>query len=119
MDVSGLIQDQLPDLVRLRHKIHQNPEVAFEEHGTAGRVLEAIEGIDGLDIRTGVAETGLVVTLNADKQGPMIALRADMDALSIQETSGLPWASQTPGKMHVVTMVTPRAWSVQYVCWPP
>ena len=99
-DVSGLIQDQLPDLVRLRHEIHQHPEVAFEEHGTAARVLGALEGIDGLDIRTGVAETGLVLTLNADKPGPMIALRADMDALAIQETSGLPWTSQTPGKMH-------------------
>lgn len=99
-DVDGLIQRQLPDLVRLRHDIHQHPEIAFEEVGTARRVLAALEDIDGLDIRTGVAETGLVLTLDADKPGPMVALRADMDALSMQEASGLPYASQIPGKMH-------------------
>ncbi|MED5416485.1 MAG: M20 family metallopeptidase, partial [Candidatus Latescibacterota bacterium] len=52
------------------------------------------------DIRTGVAETGVVVTLGADRPGPMVALRADMDALAIQETSGMPYASATDGKMH-------------------
>lgn len=99
-DVSNLIQQQLPDLVRLRHDIHQHPELAYEEHGTARRVLAALEDIEGLDVRTGVAETGVVLTLGAHKTGPMVALRADMDALAMQETSGLSYASATPGKMH-------------------
>ncbi len=98
--VDDLIQTHLPDLIRLRHEIHQHPELGYQEHETAGRVLAALDGIDGLDIRTGVAETGVVVTLGADKQAPMVALRADMDALAIQETSDLPYASTTPGKMH-------------------
>ena len=98
--VDDLIKTQMPDLIRLRHEIHQHPELGYEEHGTAQRVVDALAGIDDLDIRTGVAQTGVVVTLGADKKAPMVALRADMDALAIQETSGLPYASSVPGKMH-------------------
>ena len=99
-NVEDLIQNHMADLVCLRHEIHQNPELGYQEHGTAKRVVAALDGIEGLDIRTGVAETGVVVTLGADRPGPMVALRADMDALAIQETSGLPYASATDGKMH-------------------
>ncbi|MEE3262006.1 MAG: M20 family metallopeptidase [Candidatus Latescibacterota bacterium] len=99
-NVEDLIQNHMADLICLRHEIHQNPELGYQEHGTAKRVVAALDGIEGLDIRTGVAETGVVVTLGADKPGPMVALRADMDALAIQETSGLPYASATDGKMH-------------------
>ncbi|MBD06575.1 MAG: hypothetical protein CME24_19780 [Gemmatimonadetes bacterium] len=99
-NVEDLIQNHMADLICLRHEIHQNPELGYQEHGTAKRVVAALDGIEGLDIRTGVAETGVVVTLGADRPGPMVALRADMDALAIQETSGLPYASATDGKMH-------------------
>ncbi len=99
-NVEDLIQNHMADLICLRHEIHQNPELGYQEHGTAKRVVAALDGIEGLDIRTGVAETGVVVTLGVDRPGPMVALRADMDALAIQETSGLPYASATDGKMH-------------------
>ncbi len=99
-NVEDLIRNHMADLICLRHEIHQNPELGYQEHGTAKRVVAALDGIEGLDIRTGVAETGVVVTLGVDRPGPMVALRADMDALAIQETSGLPYASATDGKMH-------------------
>ena len=99
-NVEDLIQNHMANLICLRHEIHQNPELGYQEHGTAKRVVAALDGIEGLDIRTGVAETGVVVTLGADRPGPMVALRADMDALAIQETSDLPYASATDGKMH-------------------
>ena len=98
--VDDLIKTHMPELIRLRHEIHQHPELGYEEHGTAQRIVDALAEIDDLDIRTGVAETGVVVTLGANKKAPMVALRADMDALAIQETSGLPYASCVPGKMH-------------------
>lgn len=99
-DVSGLISEVVEDIVALRHEIHENPELCYEESGTAERVLKHIEGIDGLDTCTRVAETGIVATLDAKKQGPCVALRADMDALPMDETNDVPYRSKVPGKMH-------------------
>jgi amidohydrolase len=99
-NVGSLIGDVLDDIVGLRHEIHENPELCYEESGTAKRVLKHIEKIDGLEIRTGVAETGIVASLGADKPGPCVALRADLDALPIEETSDVPYRSKEPGKMH-------------------
>jgi len=99
-NVDSLIGDVLNDIVRLRHEIHENPELCYEESGTAKRVLKHIEKIDGLDIRTGVAETGIVASLGLDRPGPCVALRADLDALPIEETSDVPYRSKEPGKMH-------------------
>ena len=99
-DVSGLISEVVEDIVALRHEIHENPELCYEESGTAERVLKHIGGIDGLDTCTRVAETGIVATLDAKKQGPCVALRADMDALPMDETNDVPYRSKVPGKMH-------------------
>ena len=99
-NVGSMIGDVLDDIVGLRHEIHENPELCYEESGTAKRVLKHIEKIDGLEIRTGVAETGIVASLGADKPGPCVALRADLDALPIEETSDVPYRSKEPGKMH-------------------
>ena len=98
--VSPIIDRVLNDIVALRHEIHANPELAYEESGTAERVLKHIQPIDGLDIRTGMAETGIVATLGAEKKGLCVALRADMDALPIEETNDVPYKSKIPGKMH-------------------
>ena len=94
------ISEIVPEARALRHDLHQHPELAYEEYRTAGKVLEALEGLEGIDIRTGVAGTGLVATLGAGLKGPCVALRADMDALPIEEATGAAWASRTPGKMH-------------------
>lgn len=98
--IQSLIDPDLPTLVELRHDIHRHPELAYQEHGTAARVMAHIGDLPGFEIRTGVAGTGIVATLGADKKGPCVALRADMDALPIVEQTGAPYASQEEGKMH-------------------
>jgi amidohydrolase len=98
--IEPLIDAALPQLIELRHDLHSHPELSYNEYRTAGRVLEKLQALPGLDIRTGVAETGIVATLGAEKKGPCVALRADMDALPIEEQTGAAYASQEKGKMH-------------------
>jgi len=83
----------------LRHALHAAPEAAFSEQRTAARVADVLQGA-GLDVRTGVAGTGLVATVAGDSPTRAIALRADMDALPIAETTGKPYASQHRGLAH-------------------
>ena len=94
------IEHLLPEVTSLRRELHQHPELAYEEKRTSGKVIEFLSGIDGLDIREGLGGTGLAVTIGKDLPGPCVALRADMDALPIEETSGVAWASRISGKMH-------------------
>src|SRR5215218_3006471 len=86
-------------IVALRRDIHCEPELGFDTEKTAGKVLAALDGLP-LEIQTGVAENGVVATLKGEGDGPTVALRADMDALPIHEETGLPFASETDGKMH-------------------
>lgn len=90
----------LPAITALRHYIHAHPELGYEEHETARRVLEHLRPLKNLTIRTCVARTGIVATLNADKPGPCVALRAELDCLPIVEKTGLPYASKHSGRMH-------------------
>ncbi|MDQ3923209.1 MAG: amidohydrolase [Actinomycetota bacterium] len=87
------------DIIALRRDIHREPELGFDTKKTAEKVLAALGGLP-LEIETGVAENGVVATLKGEGAGPTVALRADMDALPIQEETGLPFASETDGKMH-------------------
>ena len=92
--------DRLTDeIVALRRKIHEHPELAFEEQNTAARVEEHLRKLD-IACRTGVGKTGIVALLEGARPGPTIAIRADMDALPITEPAGLSFASKVPGKMH-------------------
>lgn len=93
---AGRIEDEL---VRIRRAIHQNPELGFQEHETATLVGSYLEKL-GVPFRTGVGRTGVVGLIEGAKDGPTLAIRADMDALPIQENTGLPFASKNPGKMH-------------------
>ncbi|UCG31976.1 MAG: amidohydrolase [Phycisphaerales bacterium] len=99
-DLREDIDSILPSLIELRHELHAHPELGYQEHETARRLLDRLEKLPGVVIRTGVAETGIVATLGTDKSGPCIALRADMDALPIQEETGRHYASQNAGCMH-------------------
>jgi amidohydrolase/hippurate hydrolase len=94
---------RLQESVRnLRRRIHQNPEPAFEEFETAERVREWLERID-VEVRTGVAKTGVLGTLRGRGPGRTVALRADMDALRKEEAvdaAERPHRSQKPGIMH-------------------
>ena len=97
-DLRPLLDKLLPDLVDFRRDLHQHPECSYREERTAARVLELKE-IPDIELRTGVAGTGIVATLAGDKAGPCVALRADMDALPIEEQSNaLP--SLSGGRHH-------------------
>lgn len=82
-----------------RHHLHQNPEIAFEEHDTAAFLATRLEEM-GLSVRKGFAGTGLVASLQGRQSGPNIGFRADMDALPLQEQSSLPYRSARPGTTH-------------------
>lgn len=83
----------------LRHDIHRHPELRFEERETSRKVAERLRAA-GLEVRTGVAGTGVVALVRGARGGRTVALRADMDALPIQEETGLPYASLRGGAMH-------------------
>lgn len=83
----------------LRQQIHQNPELKYEEFETAKLVATQLKSL-GYEVIEGVAGTGVVGILDTKRQGKVIALRADMDALPIQETTDKPYQSKQNGKMH-------------------
>jgi amidohydrolase len=88
------------DLVSWRRELHRHPELGFEEHRTAEFVAGHLDRL-GLEVRTGVGVTGVVGLLRATKsQGPAVLLRADMDALPIQEVGGREYGSSIDGCMH-------------------
>jgi amidohydrolase len=86
-------------VVEQRRDIHRHPELAYEEVRTSGKVIDWLRGL-GLEMQTGIGKTGVVASLRGGKPGRTIALRADMDALPIQEATGHSFASESPGKMH-------------------
>jgi amidohydrolase len=81
-----------PKVIAWRHDFHQNPELANRETRTAAIVAKHLQSL-GIEVKTGVAVTGVVGILKGDKSGPVVALRADMDALPVTENTGLPFAS--------------------------
>jgi hippurate hydrolase len=85
-------------IVALRRDIHREPELGFDTEKTAKKVIAALDGLP-LDIERGVARNGIVATLRG-REGPTVALRADMDALPIEEETGLPFSSWIGGRMH-------------------
>ena len=87
-------------MVATRHHLHRNPELSGAEAQTAALVAEKLRGWGVEDVRTGLAGHGVTGILRGQTDGPMFALRADMDALPVQETSGLPYASCHAGVMH-------------------
>jgi amidohydrolase len=88
----------LGELKAWRHELHAHPETAFEEHRTSAFVAGKLASF-GLEVQRGLAGTGVIGVLrNGD--GPMIGLRADMDALPIEEAGAIPYRSQHPGRMH-------------------
>ena len=100
MDKINSIATRLtPDLVALRKKLHQHPELAFEEHETAKAVGAFLTKLK-IPFKSGIGKTGIVAVLEGAKPGRTIGIRADMDALPIHEQTGLAFASKVTGKMH-------------------
>lgn len=87
------------EMVAVRRDLHMHPEVAFEEVRTSGIVADALKSL-GLEVQTGVGKTGVVAILEGEKDGPTVLVRADMDALPIDEATGAEYASGTPNKSH-------------------
>lgn len=88
-----------PRMTEWRHRIHAWPELGFEEERTSALVAEVLTGL-GLDVHTGLGGTGVVAVIDSGKPGMSIGLRADMDALPMDEQSDLPFRSQRPGVAH-------------------
>src|SRR5436309_6855040 len=93
------IAGRLAGLVALRRDFHRHPELSFEERRTAEIIAERLSAAK-LEVRTGVARTGVVGVLRGDRPGRTIAWRADIDALPLSESLDLPFVSATPGVMH-------------------
>lgn len=85
--------------IDIRREIHKNPELAFEEYETARLVRKELEAMN-IPYEISPVETGTIGLIDSGKPGKLLLLRADMDALPIQEQTGLPYASQVPNKMH-------------------
>ncbi len=84
------------DVIDLRHTIHQNPELGNMEVKTAALVADRLKAL-GIEVRTQVGKTGVVGVLKGGLPGPVVALRADMDALPVKEMNDLPYASKATG----------------------
>ena len=83
----------------MRRDFHRHPELGFKEYRTAEIVARELNSL-GLEVATGIAETGVVALIEGAQRGPVLLLRFDMDALPVEEQSGVAYASQNPGVMH-------------------
>ncbi len=99
MKIIGSIAQSQNEMTDWRRDIHAHPEIAFEEHRTAGIVAEKLAAF-GMEVATGIAGTGVVGTLTRGRGNRAIGLRADLDALPIEEANDFSHRSQYPGKMH-------------------
>jgi amidohydrolase len=98
-DIKSQVAEIESKVVKWRHHLHQNPELSNREFKTAEMVATHLKSL-GLQVEEKVAYTGVVGLLNSGKPGPTIALRADMDALPVKETSGVPFASKAIGEYN-------------------
>lgn len=99
-DLDGWLDQHIDELVAFRRDLHAHPELGFEESRTATLVAEKLRDA-GIDVIEGMGGTGVVGIIDGDLgEGPIIGLRADLDALAIHEQTALPYASRIDGKMH-------------------
>ena len=97
-DIRADVARDLPSLITIYRDLHANPELSGQEKRSAG-ILAAEAKKAGFEVTTGVGGTGVVAVLK-NGPGPVVMLRADMDALPVAEQTGLPFASKNPGAMH-------------------
>lgn len=95
-----MLTDREDEMIALRREFHQYPEISFEEKETAEKIADFYKGKD-VQIERNVGNGyGMVVTIQGNKPGKTVGLRADFDALPVEEATGLPFASKNPGVMH-------------------
>lgn len=97
--IANLAEQIEGEVIALRRRFHENPELGFEEAETSKCVAAYLREL-GIEVQTGVGKTGVVGLLTGDQPGPVVALRADMDALPVTEKTGVEYSSKCPGKMH-------------------
>ncbi len=90
--VAAAVERLVPRITEIRHQIHQNPELSNREFKTAELVAAHLREL-GMEVKTGIAHTGVVGVLRGGRPGPVVAVRADMDALPVTEESPFPWKS--------------------------
>ncbi|MBN8963225.1 MAG: amidohydrolase [Rhizobiales bacterium] len=104
MPVINRVADLQPDIMAWRRHLHAHPELMYDVHGTAAFVAERLREFGCDEVATGLGRTGVVGVIKGRKPASgdlkVIGLRADMDALPIEEETNLPYASKMPGKMH-------------------
>ena len=102
MPIINRIAALTDEMAAWRHDFHEHPELLYDVHRTAGIVAERLREFGCDEVVTGIGRTGVVGVIHGRKSasGRVIGLRADMDALPIEEASGVPFASKTPGLMH-------------------
>src|SRR6478752_5882896 len=102
MPIINRVADLSDEIATWRRDFHENPELLYEVHRTAGIVAEKLKAFGCDEVVTGIGRTGVVAVIKGKKAGGArtIGLRADMDALPITEATGLPYQSKNPGKMH-------------------
>jgi hippurate hydrolase len=94
------IAEYQDELTAWRRHLHERPELGFDERETAAFVAEKLRGFGCDEVHTGIGRTGVVAVIRGGASGRSIGLRADMDALPIQEATDAAWASRHPGRMH-------------------
>ncbi|MEO3413016.1 M20 aminoacylase family protein [Roseovarius sp. CAU 1744] len=100
MAVINRIAGFADEMTGWRRHLHAHPELGFDCHQTAAYVVERLREFGITEIETGIATSGVVAMIDGRGDGPVIGLRADMDALPIDEATGAIWASENPGVMH-------------------
>ncbi len=102
MPVKNRFAELLPEITAWRHDLHENPEILFDTHRTSALVAEKLKEFGCDEVVEGIGRTGVVGVIHgrSDSAGKVIGLRADMDALPIEEKTGLPYASKISGAMH-------------------
>ncbi|MBA3911494.1 MAG: amidohydrolase, partial [Rhodobacter sp.] len=100
MPVLNRIASYAEEMKGWRRYLHMHPELAFDCHETAAFIAERLREIGVDEIHEGIATTGIVALIRGQGAGPVIGLRADMDALPVDEVTGAAYASVVQGKMH-------------------
>ena len=98
--MSVVTADIAADLRRYRRHLHAHPELSLQEHATAALIERELRSFGYEELRTGIGQTGILATLRGSKPGPVTLLRADMDALPMDETNDVSYRSTRPGVMH-------------------
>ena len=99
INIRSEVKDIAEEIISIRRDIHKHPELGFEVHRTAELVSKHLNNL-GFEVSTGIGKTGVVGDLIGKNDGPTIGLRADMDALPIQEQNNFSYVSKNPGVMH-------------------